>query len=413
MRKNLLIFLVCIVVLLCAYRWGNVNFTEAGEVAMENIYSSITNFMFPTIGMYESAPGQLVYEDINGIFLPMLPTGEHSSVGTNGGTQNEESGTDEPKPGDVPSDSASPEDTQVANGTQTENVTEEGPSTEFLPTTESDTETVLPSTGLELLANLKKQVVINRQKLQDFDYLRQNFYQIDNSTTAGSDLLNVEKLLGKDVTLQSDVEGPQILIYHTHSQERYKDSIPGDKSTSIVAVGEYLAQLLSEQYGIEVLHHKGEYDVVDHAKAYSTARPAIQKILEENPTIEVVIDLHRDGVAEGTHLVTEINGKPTAQIMFFNGLSRTTARGQLSYLDNPYIEDNLAISFQMQLAAEEYFPDLARRIYLKGYRYNMHLCPKSMLIEVGAQTNSFEEARNAMDPLAILLAKVLKTDKVP
>ena len=226
-------------------------------------------------------------------------------------------------------------------------------------------------------------------------------------------MLNVEKLLGKDVTLQSDVEGPQILIYHTHSQERYKDSIPGDESTSIVAVGEYLAQLLSEQYGIEVLHHKGKYDVVDHAKAYSTAKPAIEKILKENPTIEVVIDLHRDGVAEGTHLVTEINGKPTAQIMFFNGLSRTTAQGQLSYLDNPYIEDNLAISFQMQLASEEYFPDLARRIYLKGYRYNMHLCPKSMLIEVGAQTNSFEEARNAMEPLAILLAKVLKTDKVP
>ena len=412
MRKNLLIFLVCIVVLLCAYRWGNVNFTEAGEVAMENIYSSITNFMFPTIGMYESAPGQLVYEDINGIFLPMLPAGEHS-VGTNSGTQNEGSGKDEPKPENEPADIPTPGDTQPVKGTQSENPTEELPTEEFSSTTESDTETVLPSTGLEALANLKKQVVINRQKLQDFDYLRQNFYQIDNSTTAGSDLLNVEKLLRKDVTLQSDVEGPQILIYHTHSQESYKDSIPGDKSTSIVAVGEYLAQLLSEQYGIEVLHHKGEYDVVDHAKAYSTAKPAIEKILKENPTIEVVIDLHRDGVAEGTHLVTEINGKPTAQIMFFNGLSRTTAQGQLSYLDNPYIEDNLAISFQMQLAAEEYFPDLARRIYLKGYRYNMHLCPKSMLIEVGAQTNSFEEARNAMEPLAILLAKVLKTDKVP
>ena len=67
----------------------------------------------------------------------------------------------------------------------------------------------------------------------------------------------------------------------------------------------------------------------------------------------------------------------------------------------------------MQLAAEEYFPDLARRIYLKGYRYNMHLCPKSLLVEVGAQTNSFQEAKNAMEPLAILLAKVIKTDKVP
>ena len=99
--------------------------------------------------------------------------------------------------------------------------------------------------------------------------------------------------------------------------------------------------------------------------------------------------------------------------MFFNGLSRTTSQGNLSYLPNPYIEDNLAFSFQMQLAAAEYYPGFTRRIYLKGYRYNMHLCPKSMLIEVGAQTNSFEEAKNAMEPLAILLAKVLKTDKVP
>ena len=172
-------------------------------------------------------------------------------------------------------------------------------------------------------------------------------------------------------------------------------------------------QRLQKQDGINERNRSGKSLENQFDKAKKAVHDQDEKILKENPTIEVVIDLHRDGVAEGTHLVTEINGKPTAQIMFFNGLSRTTAQGQLSYLDNPYIEDNLAISFQMQLAAEEYFPDLARRIYLKGYRYNMHLCPKSMLIEVGAQTNSFEEARNAMEPLAILLAKVLKTDKVP
>ena len=397
MRKNLLIFIGCIVILLCAYRWGDVKWEAAKHVAMEQLYSGITNLMFPTIGMYEATAGQLVYQDINGMFMPVLSVVGSNSVGTSSGLQNTENSSGDPQT----------ENSQIEN--EPMDTTEHGDNTQ----SENDAQTILPAIGMEALANLKKQVVINRQKLQDFDYLRQNFYQIDNSTTIGSGQLNVETLLGKDVTIKTDVEGPQILIYHTHSQEGYKDSVAGDASTSIVAVGEYLAQLLSEQYGIEVLHHKGEYDVVDHAKAYSTARPAIQKILEENPTIEVVIDLHRDGVAEGTHLVTEINGKPTAQIMFFNGLSRTTAQGQLSYLNNPYIEDNLAISFQMQLAAEEYFPDFARRIYLKGYRYNMHLCPKSMLIEVGAQTNSFEEARNAMEPLAILLAKVLKTDKVP
>ena len=406
MRKNLLIFIGCIVILLCAYRWGDVKWEAAKHVAMEQLYSGITKLMFPTIGMYEATAGQLVYQDINGMFMPVLSVVGPNSVGTNGEGQNGGNVLENPQIENSQLDNSQLDSSQAGNN-QTEN------SQIGNEQSEDDTQTFLPSIGMETLAKLEKQVVINRQKLQDFDYLLQNFYQIDNSTTIGSDQLNIEALLGKDVTIQNDVEGPQILIYHTHSQEGYKDSVEGDMSTSIIAVGEHLAQLLSQTYGIEVLHHKGQYDVADHAKAYSAARPAIQKILEDNPTIEVVIDLHRDGVEEGTRLVTEVNGKPTAQIMFFNGLSRTTGTGDLEYLKNPYIADNLAFSFQMQLAAEEYFPNLARRIYLKGYRYNMHLCPKSMLIEVGAQTNSFEEARNAMEPLAILLAKVLKTDKVP
>ena len=129
--------------------------------------------------------------------------------------------------------------------------------------------------------------------------------------------------------------------------------------------------------------------------------------MSENPQVEVVIDLHRDGVREDTHLATEVNGVKMAQIMFFNGLSRTTKLGDIDYLYNPYIEDNLAISFQMQLKAAEYYPGLTRRIYLKGYRYNMHYCPKSLLIEVGAQTNTLEEAMNAMIPLSDILYRVL------
>lgn len=171
--------------------------------------------------------------------------------------------------------------------------------------------------------------------------------------------------------------------------------------------GDYLTELLEEE-GFQVMHHKGEYDVGDRDHAYSKAAPSIQKIINDNPSIQVVIDLHRDGVGENTRLVTTQNGKKMAKIMFFNGLSRTTASGDIPYLKNPYISDNLAFSFQMQLAAAEYYPDFTRRIYLKGYRFNMHFCPKSMLVEVGAQTNTFEEAKNAMEPLADLFAKVLK-----
>lgn len=254
-------------------------------------------------------------------------------------------------------------------------------------------------------------VVYPREKLNDFDYLIQNFYQVDSTTTINSSQLNADALLGKDLRLSHDASTPQILIYHTHSQEGYADSVPGDASTSVVGVGDYLTKLLTEQYGFNVIHHKGEYDVGDRDHAYSKAGPGLEAVLAENPGVEVVIDLHRDGVAESTRLVTQVNGIQMAQVMFFNGLSRTTAMGDIDYLYNPYIADNLAISFQMQLKAAEYYPGFTRRIYLKGYRYNMHYCPKTLLIEVGAQTNTVSEAMNAMVPLADLLNKVLTAQR--
>lgn len=246
----------------------------------------------------------------------------------------------------------------------------------------------------------------SKEKLNDFDYLIQNFYVVDRTTTINSSQLNAADLLGRSMKLTHGAETPQILIYHTHSQERFADSIPGDAATSIVGVGAYLSKLL-EGYGFHVLHHTGEYDVESRDGAYSKAGPVVEQILKENPGIEVVIDLHRDGVAEGTHLVTDIQGKQTASIMFFNGLSRTTSNGDIAYLPNPYIQDNLAFSLQMQLAANEYYPGFSRKIYLKGYRYNMHYCPKTLLVEAGAQTNTVQEMMNAMEPLADIIAKVI------
>ena len=146
---------------------------------------------------------------------------------------------------------------------------------------------------------------------------------------------------------------------------------------------------------------------LDRSKAYEMAEKGVKKILNQNPSIEVVIDLHRDGVPETTHLVTTLDGKQTAKFMFFNGLSRTKTNGDIAYLKNPYIQDNLAFSFQMQLQTESMYPGLARRIYLKGYRYSLHMMPKSLLIEAGAQTNTVEEIKNAMDLLAKVLSKVL------
>ena len=125
-------------------------------------------------------------------------------------------------------------------------------------------------------------------------------------------------------------------------------------------------------------------------------------------TIQVILDIHSDGVKKGQHLVTDVDGKPTAQIMFFNGLSYLNAVGAVDYLKNDNLQGNLAFSFQLQKVAEEYFPGYARKIYLKGYRYNLHLLPKSVVIEVGAQTNTLQEELNAMEPLAFVLNKVLR-----
>ena len=179
---------------------------------------------------------------------------------------------------------------------------------------------------------------------------------------------------------------------------------------SIVGIGDYLTELLNQK-GIETIHDKGVYDIIngqlDRSNAYEYAEAGVRPILEANPTIEVAIDLHRDGVAEGTHLVTEVNGKPTAKIMYFNGLSRTRANGDITYLPNPYIQDNLAFSLQMELASERMFPGFARHIYLRAYRYNLHLLPKSLLIEAGAQTNTVQEMKNAMEVLAETLCQVI------
>lgn len=247
----------------------------------------------------------------------------------------------------------------------------------------------------------------SEEQLVDPEFIRKNFYSEDATTQIRSDQLQYNTLMGFDAALKQDNSNVQILVYHTHSQEAYIDSTPGDPSTSIVGVGEHLCDILRTQYGFNVLHHTGEYDVESRDNAYANAMVGLDRVLAENPTIEVMIDLHRDQTNPDTKLVTTIQDRPTARFMFFNGLCYTRALGTLTNLPNPYVQDNLSFAFQMQLAAEEYYPGLTRRIYLKGYRYNLHYRPKSVLIELGSQTNTVEEAMNACDPMAHIIAMIL------
>ena len=247
------------------------------------------------------------------------------------------------------------------------------------------------------------------QQLSDYDYLLNQYFTVDAGTTADAELLDASKLLTEDLSIQKNPQVPQILIYHTHSQEEFVDSVPGDTETSIVGMGEVLTEAL-RGYGYQVIHDTGVYDLIDgvsdRSAAYDYARVAVKNILQEYPTIEVIIDLHRDGV-DGQKFVTEIDGKPTSMIMFFNGISRNSQDEPIAYLANPYTQQNLAFSLQLELAAREKYPGYTRNIYLKAERFNLHLRPRSLLVEAGTQLNTVEEEKNAMQPLADLLHEVL------
>ena len=284
---------------------------------------------------------------------------------------------------------------------QTVAVVEDSLTSEMIMLAQENDETIVEEVEETVPVN---KVELNMEKLKDYNYLRSTFYTVDSSTTIGEDQLNMDDLLKLDTKINQSGNGPKILIFHTHSQETYADG------STIVEIGAYLSELLNAK-GMETMHHTGVYDLIDgkldRSKAYQYSVKNVEEILNENPSIEVVIDLHRDGIPENKRLVTEVDGKTTGKIMYFNGLSRTKSNGDISYLHNPYIDENLSFSFQMQLATESMYPGFARKIYLKAYRYSLHMMPKSLLIEAGAQNNTTEEMKNAMELLANVLEEVL------
>ena len=312
--------------------------------------------------------------------------------------------TKEPQVTEFPQITKEPQVTEFPQITKKPQITEKLQVTEPPQMTDSPqvAETVQPHPVIDL----------SPEKLADKNYLLEHFFVVDAATTAEAASLNAAEYLAKDMTLKPEKDQPQILIYHSHSQETFADSRTGEEADTVVGVGDYLTEILEQKYGYQVIHVREHFDVIggeiDRSRAYDFAREYVEKVLEENPTVQVLIDLHRDGVPEGKRLVTKIGGRDTAQIMFYNGLSYTVNQGKISYLPNPYIEENLAFSFQLEYTAAEYYPGFYRCIYLAGLRYNLHLRPRALLVEAGAQTNTVQEVKNAMEPLGDILNRVLK-----
>ena len=253
------------------------------------------------------------------------------------------------------------------------------------------------------------------QRLMSFDYLVNNIFLVDRYTALFPSDIDTYAFLREDLRIDTSAPGPQVLIFHTHSLERFVDSNPLDPMDGVVGVGRALAEILAGEYGIETMHYTGQFDVVEgrpqRQGAYERMEPVIRQVLLDNPSIQMVIDIHRDGVRQGAGpFITYIDGQRMARIMFFNGLSRQNRGGQITavpWLPNPYLRENLNLSFQLQLAANQLFPGFARRAYLREFRYSLHMMPMSMFVEVGNQYNTKQEALDAMEPLARVIATVV------
>lgn len=273
------------------------------------------------------------------------------------------------------------------------------------------------STGDSFSETIKEDIITKEdlEKLKDIEYLKNKFYIVDPSSKITKEDFNVDKFVNTDLKIDNSIKGPKVLIIHTHIHEMFADSDKNDLSTGIMGVGENLKKELEENYGIEVMHHQGSYDYENGSSsikgAYERLEPVVTQLLKDNPSIQVVIDLHRDGIAEtASKTITSINGNETAHIMFFNGLSKIMKDGVLvptSGLENKNLPTNLAFSFDMQLVANSLYPNFTRKIYLKPYRYSLHMLPKSTLIEIGTQKNTMKEAFNTAKPLAEIISKTI------
>ena len=208
---------------------------------------------------------------------------------------------------------------------------------------------------------------------------------------------------------------PQVLIVHTHTTECYMAYDNGtytaadptrttDPAKNMIAVGTRVAEKLKAA-GIAVLHDTAIHDQ-PYSTAYSHSKAAVEQYLKKYPSIRVVLDLHRDAIYqnETTHIkpTVTVNGKKAAQMMIIVGMKNTTA------VPNKHTADNLSFGAHLQQALHQTYAGLVRPMLLADARYNQHLTNGALLIEMGSDANTLEEACYSGELLGTVLADVLE-----
>ena len=216
---------------------------------------------------------------------------------------------------------------------------------------------------------------------------------------------DLKTLLEKPLTWNLRGQEPRVLILHTHATESYTQHMEDyvessafrtlDTRYNMISIGDRVAQML-RQAGIPVIHDQTLHDYPSYNGSYNHARKSIEQILEENPGICLVLDLHRDASGDLKNQfrpVVSSDRGDVARIMLVMG---TNAGGQ----SHPNWQENLSLGLKLQSQLERQLPGITRDTSLRSQRFNQDLTTGSLLIEMGAAGNSHEEALRAAEELA-------------
>jgi len=234
---------------------------------------------------------------------------------------------------------------------------------------------------------------------------------IQNQSNIKIEKTDIDAILKEPLNIKFDRKGPKVLVYHTHTTEGYvrnnselgknKKEFPSytsDVKYSVVRVGDQLSEYLEKTYDISVIHNGTVHG------NYSNSLKTIESYLKSYPSIKIIFDIHRDGLAADKpklRLVKEINGKNAAQVMFVVG---TNGSG----LKHPKWRDNLKLAVKLQQKLNEEAPGLARPIYISNNRYNQHMADGALIIEIGADGNTIDEALESTKYVAKAISEVIK-----
>lgn len=218
------------------------------------------------------------------------------------------------------------------------------------------------------------------------------YKEYDGTAVANATNYDVSDLLDDTVMMPKFEKGkPAILIYHTHTTECYRNeqgiSNTTDATKNVVAVGEAMAAVFRAA-GYETIHLTEIFNQPKFSGAYGVSMAAVEKVLAENPSIKVVLDLHRDAISDDGvdyYPVTTVEGREAAQVMIVCG---TDTNG----LSHPNWRKNFTYALQLSRKMGELYGEFSRPVNLRKDRFNTHFTEHTLLLEMGSAANTLEQA---------------------